>query len=417
MAESSGLQGPDTVLKTLLNQGFEQVRELETRLNFAQGPDFTNFICDYLDRILITFSSVRGLISLNSSASNFKGTENPLENRFGGIEAGHSRKYVKDNRISCSRSPSRSSRPRSRSPSPMGYGSSSNVFGGSVSGYWLGPDKLAERRENECFSRDKERAISRKRKRRYTPTSTRNVSANSSEAGNDIPPEDGYTWRKYGQKEILGDDHPRMYYKCTFHDDRGCKAKKIAQRSNGNPSVIQVRYSEVHSCQRDAQFFKNPFSISEIEADDGGKSPSNWSFTADDGGKSPSNWSLTANDFGKSPSYLPYVDSSAQRAMAFTGHSADQMHKFQGSEKEVSADFIPSPQQNEGPSNYQASLPPCGLSSASGANYMPPTNPRMQTRGFLFDRSETDLSSAFDTNDGFFWEGVHSLLQSLQGIK
>lgn len=149
-------------------------------------------------------------------------------------------------------------------------------------------------------------------------------------------------------------------------------------------------------------FFKNQFPISEIEADDGGKSPSNWSFTADDGGKSPSNWSLTANDFGKSPSYLPYVDSSAQRAMAFTGHSADQMHRFQGSEKEVSADFIPSSQQNEGPSNCQAFLPPCGLSSASGANYMPPTNPRKQTWGFSLGLPElfgTDLSSAFDTND------------------
>lgn len=25
----------------------------------------------------------------------------------------------------------------------------------------------------------------------------------------DLPPEDGYTWRKYGQKEILGSKYPR----------------------------------------------------------------------------------------------------------------------------------------------------------------------------------------------------------------
>lgn len=28
----------------------------------------------------------------------------------------------------------------------------------------------------------------------------------------DLPPEDGFTWRKYGQKEILGCKHPRYTY-------------------------------------------------------------------------------------------------------------------------------------------------------------------------------------------------------------
>lgn len=31
----------------------------------------------------------------------------------------------------------------------------------------------------------------------------------------DLPPDDGYTWRKYGQKEILGSKYPRYV---IFHN-------------------------------------------------------------------------------------------------------------------------------------------------------------------------------------------------------
>ena len=32
----------------------------------------------------------------------------------------------------------------------------------------------------------------------------------SSAAGGDVPADDGHSWRKYGQKEILGAKHPRL---------------------------------------------------------------------------------------------------------------------------------------------------------------------------------------------------------------
>ncbi|CAI9771405.1 unnamed protein product [Fraxinus pennsylvanica] len=46
----------------------------------------------------------------------------------------------------------------------------------------------------------------------------------------DLPPEDGFTWRKYGQKEILGCKHPRSYYRCTHQKLYQCPAKKQVQR-------------------------------------------------------------------------------------------------------------------------------------------------------------------------------------------
>jgi hypothetical protein len=52
--------------------------------------------------------------------------------------------------------------------------------------------------------------------------------------------DDGYRWRKYGQKNVRGSAHPRSYYKCTFP---GCMMrKKVERRAN---SVINT-YEGVH---------------------------------------------------------------------------------------------------------------------------------------------------------------------------
>jgi len=42
-----------------------------------------------------------------------------------------------------------------------------------------------------------------------------------------IPSTDGYKWRKYGQKNVKGSEHPRNYYKCTFP---GCTVKKYVEK-------------------------------------------------------------------------------------------------------------------------------------------------------------------------------------------
>ncbi|XP_068668937.1 WRKY transcription factor 55-like [Aristolochia californica] len=65
----------------------------------------------------------------------------------------------------------------------------------------------------------------------------------------EVPPDDGHTWRKYGQKEILGLRFPRSYYRCTHSKLYGCEAKKHVQRVDDDPFMFEVTYWGNHSCQ------------------------------------------------------------------------------------------------------------------------------------------------------------------------
>ncbi|EEF41541.1 WRKY transcription factor 55 isoform X1 [Ricinus communis] len=64
----------------------------------------------------------------------------------------------------------------------------------------------------------------------------------------EIPPEDGYTWRKYGQKEILASNYPRGYYRCTHQKLYHCPAKKQVQRLDDDPYTFEVTYRGDHTC-------------------------------------------------------------------------------------------------------------------------------------------------------------------------
>lgn len=61
--------------------------------------------------------------------------------------------------------------------------------------------------------------------------------------------DDGHSWRKYGQKDILGANHPRAYYRCTHRNTQGCLATKQVQRSDGDSSIVEVTYKGRHSCK------------------------------------------------------------------------------------------------------------------------------------------------------------------------
>ncbi|XP_068660091.1 probable WRKY transcription factor 41 [Aristolochia californica] len=66
--------------------------------------------------------------------------------------------------------------------------------------------------------------------------------------GLEAPLDDGYSWRKYGQKDILGAKYPRGYYRCTHRNVQGCLATKQVQRSDDDPSIFDVTYRGKHTC-------------------------------------------------------------------------------------------------------------------------------------------------------------------------
>ncbi|KAI3859724.1 hypothetical protein MKX03_031238 [Papaver bracteatum] len=68
------------------------------------------------------------------------------------------------------------------------------------------------------------------------------------ETGLEGPLDDGYSWRKYGQKDILGAAYPRGYYRCTHRAAQGCLAMKQVQRSDEDSSIFTVTYRVRHTC-------------------------------------------------------------------------------------------------------------------------------------------------------------------------
>ncbi|CAM0953708.1 unnamed protein product [Alopecurus aequalis] len=62
------------------------------------------------------------------------------------------------------------------------------------------------------------------------------------------PLDDGLSWRKYGQKDILGAKYPRAYFRCTHRHTRGCQATKHVQRADADPLLFHVVYNGEHTC-------------------------------------------------------------------------------------------------------------------------------------------------------------------------
>ncbi|KAG8376913.1 hypothetical protein BUALT_Bualt09G0113600 [Buddleja alternifolia] len=55
--------------------------------------------------------------------------------------------------------------------------------------------------------------------------------------------DDGYKWRKYGQKTIKNSPNPRSYYRCT---NPRCSAKKQVERSMDDPDTLIITYEGLH---------------------------------------------------------------------------------------------------------------------------------------------------------------------------
>ncbi|CAH1439647.1 unnamed protein product [Lactuca virosa] len=56
--------------------------------------------------------------------------------------------------------------------------------------------------------------------------------------------DDGYRWRKYGQKAVKNSKFPRSYYRCTYQE---CNVKKQVQRLSKDEGVVVTTYEGTHS--------------------------------------------------------------------------------------------------------------------------------------------------------------------------
>ncbi|CAL0324483.1 unnamed protein product [Lupinus luteus] len=56
--------------------------------------------------------------------------------------------------------------------------------------------------------------------------------------------EDGYRWRKYGQKAVKNSPYPRSYYRCTTQK---CTVKKRVERSFQDPTTVVTTYEGQHN--------------------------------------------------------------------------------------------------------------------------------------------------------------------------
>ncbi|KAE8775911.1 WRKY transcription factor 55-like [Hordeum vulgare] len=65
----------------------------------------------------------------------------------------------------------------------------------------------------------------------------------------ETPENDGFHWRKYGEKKILNAVFPRSYYRCGYSDEHECPAKKhVQQQNNSDPPMFIVTLFNDHTC-------------------------------------------------------------------------------------------------------------------------------------------------------------------------
>nr|QGQ64061.1 WRKY transcription factor 38 [Santalum album] len=103
--------------------------------------------------------------------------------------------------------------------------------------------RVEERDEDEPDSkrRNTENRVSEPASSHRTVTEPRIIVQTTSEV--DLL-DDGYRWRKYGQKIVKGNPYPRSYYKCT---NPGCNVRKHIERAATDPKAVITTYEGKHN--------------------------------------------------------------------------------------------------------------------------------------------------------------------------
>ncbi|XP_019178067.1 PREDICTED: probable WRKY transcription factor 53 [Ipomoea nil] len=110
---------------------------------------------------------------------------------------------------------------------------------------------------NESSDSDREVRDATSGRRRKAAVWTDHVQVSHGE-GLEEAHDDGYNWRKYGQKKIMGAQFPKGYYRCSHLYSRGCLAKKEIQKSDDDPTVFNVRYRGNHTCNNPSPRLQSP---------------------------------------------------------------------------------------------------------------------------------------------------------------
>ncbi|KAL9234872.1 hypothetical protein vseg_009690 [Gypsophila vaccaria] len=74
-------------------------------------------------------------------------------------------------------------------------------------------------------------------------------------AGSTRTTDDGFNWRKYGQKQVKGSEYPRSYFKCTHPN---CQVKKKVERSHDG-QITEIIYKNAHNHPKPQPCRKSPF--------------------------------------------------------------------------------------------------------------------------------------------------------------
>ncbi|KFK22424.1 hypothetical protein AALP_AAs51301U000100 [Arabis alpina] len=129
----------------------------------------------------------------------------------------------------------------------------------------LNLDMKSRKRSHERINQsNKKRRISEKKK-----TDKIKICVGAGQEGTSL--DDGYCWRKYGQKDIHGSKNPRGYYRCTHRFTKGCLAVKQVQKSDTNPLCYEIKYLESHTCNIIPLTNKYAVFVSEEELNKGPK--------------------------------------------------------------------------------------------------------------------------------------------------